>query len=105
MNDEILKEFKCAFSDEEHFLVKPIALACGHSVCQKCIPWITLADDNANEKRKEIKCKICGLVSNQDLKLSSVSKISQKALNLSIADIFQNLEKETTGLLNKLRGI
>ena len=38
MIDEIIEELKCAFSDEEHFLVKPIALVCGHSVCQKCIP-------------------------------------------------------------------
>ena len=104
MTNEKLEEFKCAFSDENHFVIKPITLTCRHSVCQKCIPWITLADDNANEKRKEIKCKICGLVSYQDLKLSSVSKIAQKALNLSIADIFQNLEKETTGRLYKLRG-
>ena len=54
MIDEIIEELKCAFSDEEHFLVKPIALVCGHSVCQKCIP---------DENIKEIKCKICDTAS------------------------------------------
>ena len=105
MNNEKLEEYKCAFSDEKRFVVKPITLTCRHSVCQKCIPWITLADDNANEKRKEIKCKICDKESKEDLKLSSVSKLAQQALNFAIGDIFNTLEKETSIRLNELKGM
>ena len=87
---------ECAISDEEHFLIKPISLTCGHSVCQKCIP---------DENIKEIKCKICDTESKQDLKFSSVSKLAQQALHFAMGDIFNILEKETTDRLNELKGI
>ena len=95
MNDEIIEEFKCAFSNEKHFLIKPISLTCGHYVCQKCIP---------HENIKEIKCKICDVISIQDFKSFSVSKLAQNALNFLMGEIFHTLERETSDHLNHLKG-
>ena len=96
MKNQILGLLKCALSNEEHFLIKPVTLTCGHSVCQDCI-----LEENTNE----IKCKICFLVSEQqDFSKFPVSKLDQQALSLYMCDIFQVLEKETTDRLNKLKG-
>ena len=92
----MIKELKCAISDDEHFLIKPISLACGHSICQKCIL------DGHNEG---IKCKICDLVSNQDLTQIQVSNEAQQAIQFNIGDIFQILEKETSDRLNELKSM
>ena len=96
ISKETIKKLKCAFSDDEHFLIKPIALTCGHSICQKCIQ---------DEHIEGIKCKICDLVSNKDLAQLKVSNEAQKAIQFNIGDIFQILEKETSDQLNELKGM
>ena len=30
MNEQMIEALKCALSDEEHFLIQPIPLKCGH---------------------------------------------------------------------------
>jgi hypothetical protein len=51
---EILDEFRCALSDDNHFLINSIQLSkCGHSVCKDCLPNDT--------KVQSIKCKTCGI--------------------------------------------
>ena len=54
ITEETLKELTCAHSDDDHFLIKPISLTCGHFICQKCIP---------DGHIEGIKCKICDLIS------------------------------------------
>ena len=93
INEETLEELKCAASDQEHFVIEPISLhGCGHSVCKKCI-------------FEEIECKICGLVSNQDLNKIQASKGTQKLLKMCIEDIFKILKEETSLKLNELKGM
>ena len=94
ISEERIEEIKCAFSDEEHFLIKPISLLCGHSICQNCIPAACTV---------EIRCKICDLVSKQDLTEPSISKLAQESVNFCMVDIFQILEKETKDRLNELK--
>ena len=53
--EELLEKLKCAVSDEEHFIIKPISLACGHLVSKTCI-----------RNMRELKCKICYLTSYQE---------------------------------------
>ena len=75
ISEETLEELKCACSDQEHFVIEPIPLIkCGHSICKKCI------QDNV----KEIKCKLCGLVSKQDFTETVASKGTQKLLKMCI---------------------
>ena len=72
-SEESLDEFKCALSDDyKHFLIEPIVLInCGHSVCKSCI---------LNESSNTIKCKICEIETEIDLKTAKVSA----ALKISI---------------------
>ena len=97
INKKSLEVLKCATSDQEHFLIEPIPLInCGHSICKKCVP---------EDDLKEIKCKICGLVSKQDLNEIQASKGIQKLLKMCIEDIFKILKEETSLKLNDLKGM
>ena len=81
IEEEVLEELKCALSDEEHFVIAPITLPyCGHSICKTCMLKSDL---------KEIKCKLCGLVSVQDFRKFEVSKGTQKLLKMCLEDIFK----------------
>ena len=96
ISEEILEELKCATSDEEHFIIEPISLNnCGHSICKKCMP---------KERVKEIKCKLCGLVSQHDDSKIHTSKDTQKLLHTYIEEIFKILKDETSLKLNGLKG-
>ena len=95
MISEELEELTCALSDDEHFLIKPIELTCGHYFCQECKP---------EENIKEIRCKICNVLTTQDFGSLIVSDSSQQILKLRIGDIFEVLEAETTIKLNELKG-
>ena len=93
---EKIKVLTCAISDDDHFLIKPLALTCGHSFCRNCIP---------DGHIEGIKCKICDLVSNQDLNEPEISNEAQQAIQFNIGDIFQIWEKETSERLNELKGM
>ena len=54
---------------------------------------------------KEIKSKLCGLVSKQDFTVTQASKGTKKLLKIYLEDIFQILKGETSLKLNELKGI
>ena len=58
-----------------------------------------------DEPNEGIECKICDLVSVQDLTQLQVSNEAQQAIKFNIGDIFQIFEKETSDRLNELKGI
>ena len=95
ISEETLEELKCASSDEEHFTIDPITLSnCGHSICKNCIP---------KDDLKEIKCKLCGLNSEQDFNKFQVSKSAQKLLKIYLDNVFSILQSETNIKLNELK--
>ena len=97
ISEETLEDLKCAISDEEHFVTEPITLPnCGHSICKKCIP---------KDDLKQFRCKLCGLVSKQDLTEFEVSKGTHKLLKIYLEDIFNTIEIETGFKLNEIKGI
>jgi hypothetical protein len=95
ITEEILEELTCASSDERHFVIEPLNLSnCCHSICKSCI---------SSEDIKEIKCKLCGLVSKQDFTKFQASNTLQKLLQTCIGDVFKILETETCNKLNELK--
>ena len=93
--EETLKEFRCAASIDRHFLIDPISLFnCGHSVCKNCFE---------KNKINSIKCKVCGIVTEQEFSKIQVSKGLKQALKLSLGSIFEYIEKETVSKLNELK--
>ena len=97
ISEETLEELKCAASDQEHFVIEPIPLInCGHSICKKCVP---------KDDLKEIKCKLCGLDSEQDFNKSQASKGTQKLLKMCLGELFYILKEETSLKLNELKGM
>jgi hypothetical protein len=95
---ELLDEFRCALSDDNHFLINPIPLSkCGHSVCKDCLPNDT--------KVHSIECKICGIITEDVFSEISVSKGLKQALKFCLGNIFELIESETSSKLNELKSI
>lgn len=55
ISSEIFDKLICANSnsDSDHYLIEPVALQCGHSICKICL----LESDSHG--RNIVKCKIC----------------------------------------------
>jgi len=95
---ELLDEFRCALSDDNHFLINPIPLSkCGHSACKNCLPNET--------KVQSIECKKCGIITEDIFSEIQVPKIFKQALKLCLGNIFELIESETKSKLNELKSI
>ena len=93
ISEEVLKELQCAFSNVKHFVIEPITLSnCGHAVCKNCL----------SNETSSVKCKICGVISEQDFSKTQTSKALKQALKICLGSIFDIIEKETSEKLNKL---
>ena len=95
ISTETLDEFKCALSEEKHFLINPITLSkCGHSVCKNCLP-------NGVDA---YKCKICGeITTDVDLSKIDVSKEIKQTMKSFLGNIFESIESQTVSKLNELK--
>ena len=95
---EILEEFRCALSDDNHFLINPIPLSkCGHSVCKNCLP-------NETEVQS-IECKKCGIITEDIFSEIQVPKGFKQALKICLGNIFEFIEKQASSKLNELKSI
>jgi hypothetical protein len=95
---ETLDEFRCSLSDDNHFLINPITLSkCGHSVCKNCLPNDT--------KVQSIRCKKCGMRTEDVFREIPVSNGLKQALKLCLGNIFELIESETKSKLNELKSI
>lgn len=87
IKEETLKNLLCALSDSKHFSIDPIILSkCGHSVCKSCLA--------TEENIQSIKCKLCGLITEEDFKEAKISESLKIILKSSLVGIFDILEKE-----------
>lgn len=77
-NIDCLNEFKCALAEDNHFLVYPIILYCGHSICKTCLP----------NNSSHVKCNMCG-------KLNESSKIQESFLIKNLFSKYLNEMFET----------
>jgi hypothetical protein len=96
IDEEKLQEFECASSsdNETHYLIDPILLSCGHSVCKSCF---------SNEMINSIKCKKCGIKTEQNFSKIQGSKALQQSLKLFLENIFEKIEKKTILKLNEFK--
>jgi 23S rRNA maturation mini-RNase III len=84
-----MDKLKCTFSYDNHFLINPIKLNCGHLVCEKCVRRHTLKDCvQSINKPNNVK----------------VSKETQKKIEENLLNILKVLEAEKIEKLNKLKG-
>jgi hypothetical protein len=95
---ELLDDFRCAQSDDNHFLINPIKLSkCGHSVCKDCLP--------NDSKVQSIKCKTCGVITEDHFSEFPVSEGFKESLKVCLGNIFELIEKQTRSKLNELKSI
>jgi hypothetical protein len=95
---ELLEEFRCALSDDSHFLINPITLSkFGHSFCKDCLP--------SDTKVQSIECKTFGMITEDVFSENPVSKGFKQALRLCLGNIFELIEKQTSSKLNELKSI
>ena len=93
-----LDEFKCALSEDKHFIIQPIPLIkCGHAACKECF--------SSNAENNRIKCKICNIVSDFDYETASVSIVLNKSIQMYHRDMLEIVEKDTITKLNYLKSI
>jgi hypothetical protein len=95
ISDGKLQEFECALSQDRHFIEQPIALTCGHCICKKCVP---------KELILPLKCNICTKITHRDIRNDEESVLSKKAFQLSINDLFLQIEKSFTQSMTHLKG-
>ena len=96
ISEGTLEELKCASFDQEHFVIEPLYLInSGHCICKKCF----------EDYFKEIKYKLCGLVSKHDFSATKASKGTQKLLKIFLEDIFSIIKEETSFKLKELKGM
>jgi hypothetical protein len=87
------KLFHCASSNDQHYIIEPIPLLCGHSICKKCIP--------INCNNYQIKCKLCGQFNKIEFDDLEITFLSKKA---NINQLFQEIEERMIKSVQDLKG-
>lgn len=93
---DLLQDFRCAYSEQFHYFVQPIALDCGHCICKTCI-----AQDKTVHS---IRCKICNEVTEKDLNKVKETVVAKKAILSHIHQLLVSIEKQFENSLEKLDG-
>ncbi len=81
ISDEILKDCFCSLESNNHFLIEPLQLTCGHSACKKCI--------GNKEELRCIKCRIAIKNKGKFVK----SKASEDLIEMHVGDLLLKLEE------------
>lgn len=110
ISQDILQTLQCGLSNDDHILMQPVSLSCGHSVCKKCIPLNfnydgvetgcgTIHNEQIN------KCKLCGKQNTINLNQMNESQPVKQLLKLYLNDLFQMLEERFDESIKSLKGI
>lgn len=94
MDENMLSDFYCAFSNDEHFLIQPIKLSCNHHICKSCIPSGTF--------RK--KCRVCNKINKIDLRLRDECKIAKQYIGYNLEHLFDETQTRFLNLFEKFKG-
>lgn len=92
------EELECALSQDRHFIQDPIPLTtCIHAACKRCIC--------ENNRLTNIKCNICGVETNRDLRNDSISIAIKRLLKANLENLLKIVEIKTEDSINHLKGI
>ena len=95
--DDNFLELICALSDDSHFSQEPLILtACSHSCCTKCV---------IKEASTQIKCKICGVQTDRDLRNDRVSLALKRMISLCSSSLLSSIEKNMKVKIEDLKGL
>ena len=87
------KLFHCASSNDQHYIIEPIPLSCGHSICEKCVP--------INSNNYQIKCKQCGQFNKIEFDDVDITFLSKKD---NVNQIFLEIEERMVKSIQDLKG-
>ena len=101
LSSELFDKIKCSFQKENvHYLVQPIALQCGHSICKTCIPPASL-----NSELISIKCGICGDKNKINLKKLSEFEYTKQLIRANFTALFEASVRKSEDYFQSLLGI
>ena len=97
MADDNFLELICALSDDCHFSQEPLILTnCSHSCCKQCV---------LKEESTQIKCKICGIQTDRDLRNDKVSLALKRMINLCLNSLLSSIHKNMEFKINDFKGM
>ena len=85
IKEDIKSQFKCGLSistDDDHFLIEPILLLCGHSVCFGCLE---------DFKKNQFECYHCKSVLKKD---EMNNRIPNQAIKIFMSGYLNDLNEE-----------
>lgn len=88
--------FRCALSNEPHFIKNPVGLLCGHSICKKCLP--------KKNGIAIVKCVICNQTTDINIANFKESMLAKKAIQSNIHQLFTWIEKDFSKSFQNLCG-
>ena len=86
------RDLQCGLSND-HIVREPISLACGHCICEACVP-----------DQVKIKCKICSEETDKSkLEMNKESALVKNSIKSCLSGLFDDLEKRTTDGINSFK--
>ena len=95
MLPDFLKSVICTATQYHHVCKDPIALSCGHCICQDCIP----ADPNA-----QLNCNTCDSLNQNNLRESKVSSATQHLIRENMKELLAFTKEELKNTFEQVRG-
>ena len=95
MLPDFLKLVICTATQDEHVCKDPIALTCGHCICQDCIPADT---------KVQLNCNACGSLNVNNLRASHISLSTQSLIIENMNELLAFNKEEMRNTFERLRG-
>ncbi len=93
---ELMKQIKCCFGNDEHIAIYPVLLSCGGNACKDCI---------YTSNKEIMNCIFCNMDHNKnEIIKSPKNQIVETIIQSFLPDLFQDLNKKLDSVNNSLKG-